>query len=151
MSDTPPTIEGFESFVRTVMQVPMSAMPTHDELAFAFDLAKDLALPDIQCISLRVYKAALYNLAASNLIQFSQDQPQSATPRFWKNLRLSLGMNSFTPGLIASSSDGGTSQSWSIPNTLKDLSLADLQTLKNPYGQFYLSLAQQFGSIWTMV
>ncbi|MXV43466.1 hypothetical protein GS501_00020 [Saccharibacter sp. 17.LH.SD] len=151
MENQEPTLDGFKAFIGAEMQVPPSAQPSEAIIDFVFGLAKDLAIPEIRCVSVRVYAAAVYNLAASNLIQFAQDDPKSATPSFWKTLRGSLGMNSFTPGLIASSADNGTSQSWFIPDAFKDLSIADLQALKNPYGQFYLSLAQQYGTVWAMV
>jgi len=35
-----------------------------------------------------------------------------------------------------------------VPDFFKDLSLADLQMLQDPWGRRYLMIAQQFGSLW---
>jgi hypothetical protein len=38
-----------------------------------------------------------------------------------------------------------------VPDFFKDLSLADLQMLQDPWGRRYLMIAQQFGSLWGSV
>lgn len=145
-----PTLEGFRAFVSDVMAPPASVFPADGALRMAFRLACDLVIKDIQRVDPSLYEECVYNLAASYLLQFAQDRPESGQPNYWQRTRETLGMNATTPGLIQSSSDNGTSQSWAISDSLKNLSLADLAAMKNPYGQFYLSIAQQYGSIWGM-
>lgn len=150
MANGIPTVEDFKSFVQNVMGVPTTVFPNDAQLTMVFSLAKDLVIRDIMAVDAGLYETCVYNLAASYLLKCAPDNPQSAQPRYWADIRKSLGMNATTPGLIQSSSDNGTSQSWMIPDSLKNLSLADLDAMKNPYGQFYLSIMQQFGSVWGM-
>lgn len=150
MANGTPTLEGFTEFVTDVMGVPAASFPSEGSLGMVFRLARDLVMTDLNAIDPSLYEACVYNLAASYLLKFAQDNPQSAQPRYWADIRKNLGMNTTTPGLIQSSSDNGTSQSWMIPDSLKNLSLADLDAMKNPYGQFYLSIMQQVGSVWGM-
>ncbi|MCL1515210.1 hypothetical protein [Parasaccharibacter sp. TMW2.1890] len=146
--DSTPTLEGFQTFVRDIMQVPGGAVPPDGVLGMVFRLANDLVIRDLRLIDGSLYTDCVYNLAASYLLKFAQDTASSTPPGYWAKVREQLGMNSTTPGLIQSSSDNGTSQSWMIPDSLKNLSLADLDAMKNPYGQFYLSIMQQYGSVW---
>ncbi|HBK2804405.1 TPA: hypothetical protein HHH48_005056, partial [Escherichia coli] len=44
--------------------------------------------------------------------------------------------------------DNSTSAQRLVPDFFKDLSLADLQMLQDPWGRRYLMFAQQFGSLW---
>lgn len=149
MSDEP-TQDGFQAFVRTVMGVPESAIPETPTLESAFGMAEDLAFPEIRRVSVRLYRSAVYNLAASFLVQFAQDSNASSLPHFWQGLRRKLGINGFAPGIIQSSSDNGTSQTWAIPESAKTLSLADLDALKTPWGRAYIAIAQQYGTLWTL-
>lgn len=146
--DDTPTLEGFKTFVRDIMQVPGGAVPPDGVLNMVFRLANDLVIRDLRLIDGSLYTDCVYNLAASYLLKFAQDTANSTPPGYWAGVREKLGMNSGTVGLIQSSSDNGTSQSWMIPDSLKNLSLADLDAMRNPYGRFYLSIMQQYGSVW---
>lgn len=154
MTDIPttdePTIEGFIAFVHNVMGVPAGAQPDDTTCENAFGLAQDLAFPEIRRVSTRLYRSAVYNLAASFLVQMAPDAENSSPPHFWQNLRNKLGISGFAPGIIQSSSDNGTSQTWAIPEGFKNLSLADLDALKNPWGRAYIAIAQQYGTLWAL-
>ncbi|HEV2303154.1 MAG TPA: hypothetical protein VGR91_16425 [Stellaceae bacterium] len=68
---------------------------------------------------------------------------------YFANLRRSLKIASFVPGVVASTSDQGTAMGLSNPDFVKRLTLYDLQLLKSPWGQAYLSMAQKYGpSVW---
>lgn len=141
-----PTLDGFQSFVTNVMQVPESALPSGSPvIEYAFRTAFGIVLKQIQGIDPFLYEMAVYNLAASILIQYAPDQMGQT---YFADYRKAHGIGTFTPGIIQSSSDDGTSQSWMIPDWMKKLSLADLQNLKNPYGLAYLQIAQSYGPIW---
>ena len=49
---------------------------------------------------------------------------------------------------MSSSSDNGTSASIMDSELLKNLSLADLTYLKDPFGRQYLAFAMRFGQQW---
>lgn len=141
-----PTLAGFQTFVTDIMQIPEAALPSGSPvIGYAFETACAIVLKQIQGISPFLYEVAVYNLAASILIQYAPDQPGQT---YFADYRKAHGIGIFTPGIIQSSSDSGTSQSWMIPDALKNLSLADLQNLKNPYGLAYLQIAQSYGAIW---
>lgn len=146
MNPYEPTVAGFQDFVTNVMQVPDTALPVGSAwITNAFLIAKELVLCQIKKISPLLYQQAVYNLAASILIQYCLDQPGYT---FFADYRSQHGIGTFTPGVISSSSDSTTSQSWLNPDFMKNLTLADLDNLKNPYGMAYLKIAQAYGSIW---
>lgn len=141
-----PTLQGFQNFVTNVMQIPETALPVGSEwIAEAFHISKEIVLCQIRGISRLLYREAVYNLAASILIQYCPDQPGYT---FFADYRKSHGIGAFTPGVITNSYDNGTGQSWLTPDFMKNLTLADLDNLKNPYGLAYLKIAQSYGAIW---
>ena len=88
-----------------------------------------------------LYSVAVYNLGASFLINYG-------TEAVFADIREKLKLNDFTAGVISGASDNATSAQKLVPDFFKDLSLADLQMLKDPWGRRYLMIAQQFGSLW---
>lgn len=128
------------------MQIPTTALPVGSAvIEYAFKAAHGIVLRQLQGIDPFLYEVAVYNLAASILIQYAPDQPGQT---YFADYRAAHGIGIFTPGIIQSSSDSSTSQSWLTQDWMKNLSLADLQNLKNPYGLAYLSIAQAYGTIW---
>lgn len=102
-----------------------------------------------------IYGLAVYNLAGSNLLNFAQDLPGAAIipgsdPQqpFFAYTRAKWNMTSFVSGVVQSTSDEGTSMSLVVPEQLKELTLANLQNLKDPYGRVYLQFAQDYGTLW---
>lgn len=88
------------------------------------------------------YVLACYNFAADRLLNFAIDQPGQS---YFKDMRASLGLNSFSPGVVSSSSDQGTSQTLEVIEVAKRFTITDLQMMKTPYGRIYLDFAQSFG------
>lgn len=153
-----PTQAGFLDFIRNVMGVPVQALSDSAPIiGFVYNVALNLAnqafrlLPNANQALPNLYATLVYNLAADFLINFAPDDPSAPAPynTFWTDLRATLKINSPAFGIISSASDQGTSTSYMIPESLNNLTLADLQNLKTPYGRFYLGLAQSFGpSVW---
>lgn len=96
-----------------------------------------------------IYLRAVYCLATDRVVNYAYDSPDSVTRPFAK-LRELYGLSKFSPGVISSSSDNGTSQSYQVSETLNKLTLADLQNLKTPWGREYMGYAQQASPIWGM-
>ena len=145
-----PTFTGFIWWVTNMMGVPENDMPTNDVLQFAYDEAINIAYLGLATIpsqptSNSIYAMAVYNLAGAFLLQFAQDTPPST---YWSDLRSSLSINAFTPGIVQAASDQGTSDGLYIPEVIKGMTLLDLQLAKSPWGQMYLMLAGQWGSLW---
>lgn len=138
---------GFLAFIRnvgvTAAQVPNASADIDNALAMALEIV----LTDIQSASPLMYDQAVYNLAFSIMLEIGTDQPGQT---FFLDQRKNYDLNGFVPGVIASTSDEGTSESLVNPDFMKNLQLSDLQYLKNPWGRQYLAIAQRFGPIWGM-
>jgi len=150
-----PTIEGFKFFVTNMMGVPTEAMPDDAMLQMCYDQAYNLAYWGLATIpyaplSPSLFAFAVYNLGCAFLVQFAYDDPTAPPPynTFWTSLRQKLGIGTMSYGLINSAADQGTSETQYIPDVIKGMTLLDLQLLKSPWGQAYLMIAGEWGSLW---
>jgi hypothetical protein len=143
---SPPTLIGFIAWSRAVMRIPTSAL-TDDDLgyAYAFQIALDLIPLDLNVASSDIYTLTVYNWAGSQLLQFQQDYPGQD---WFAKARSGYGINSFVAGVINSAADASTSESLTIGKGLQNLSLVDLQRLKDPYGRQALAWMQTIGTLW---
>lgn len=154
------TLGAFNTFIRDVMGVPLSALPSGAPIiAISFQIAISTVNQALMQVPLlqadptipidpdwkTFYDVASYNLAGSMLINLAQDSPNTT---YFEDLRAALKLNSFVPGVIQSSSDSTTAQSTQLIDALKKATLADLQRLKDPYGRTYLQIAQAYGPLW---
>ena len=136
----------FVWFIRNVMGINTSALQDNSPvIGYSLSIAVDIVNPSIAAGSANLYSQALNNLAGDNLVNFAQDTPPST---FFTDLRKSLNMATFVPGVISSSSDEGTSESLLNPDFMRGLTLANLQSLKTPWGRQYLAIAQTYGDVW---
>jgi len=145
-----PTFAGFNDFVYSVMMIPELALPSGSpviNIAFqSANLAVNQMLVFGNNTDFSPITLATYNLGGSNLINYAQDQPGRT---YFKDLRESLGINKFAPGVVSSTGDSGTSTSLLNPEFMKTLTLANLQQIKDPWGRAYLMIAQDYGpTIW---
>lgn len=158
-----PTLAGFWLFIRNVMRIDADKLPDDSTYpGWAFNISKMIVLRALMVVPSpdpaypNLYALAVYNLAGDRLVNFApdvQDAPivEGSDPPlpYFAWLRSKLGLNSFVPGVIQSSSDNGTSQSLVVPKAMENLTFFDLQTLKTPWGQTYMGYAQSYGStIW---
>jgi len=148
MSDPfgPPTFAGFQSFVQEVAGIDQLVLPLTSPV---WDYAYAVATATVNCdlaAAPPAYTLAVYNLGTDRIIVYAQDQPGRT---FFQDLRRTLGVNVFVPGVVASSGDAGTSASYANTPAMQRLTLAQLQNLKTPYGREYLALAQTYGpNVW---
>ncbi len=141
-----PNLTDFTTFLQTVVGIDPLYLPTTSPMiGYAFNVA--MAVADLTMANLpsNLYALAVYNLGADRIINFAQDQ---AGRTFFHDLRQTFGINTFVPGVIASSGNAPTSQSTLNPEFMKTLTMGDLQNLKTPYGREYLNFAMQIGSLW---
>jgi len=144
-----PTIEGYLAFLREGVGIGPEYLPDDSLWVQAtFDMARATvndALIWADC-GRSVYTMAVYNYGADRLLNLAND---AAGQCFFRDLRSSLGLHSFSAGLVVSSSDQGTSQTLEIIAAAKSMTLTDLQMMKTPYGRAYLDYAQNYGgNIW---
>lgn len=136
------SLSGFIEFVRSDMGVTAEQVPdSSPSLSLAYGGAVEWVNRDIEMVMPNLYAVAVYNLAASFLVNYG-------TESVFSGLRESLKLNNLHVGVISSASDESTSAQRLVPDFFKDLSLADLQMLQDPWGRRYLMIAQQFGSLW---
>jgi hypothetical protein len=147
-----PTQAGFLAWVRAIMGVPTSALPDDSQAIYwAFTTALAIVNPQLQLAGALVpggpvsYQRAVYNLAGDNLINWAQDQ---AGQTYFADARKAFGCNQFVPGFYVAASDEGTSGSLMDLESLKSLTLSQLQNTKTPYGRAYLGIAQSVGTLW---
>lgn len=148
MTVAPPTRDGFLTFLRCMVGIPTTALPDcSTAVDAAFANALEIVNLQINCASPLLYGEAVYNLATDYLINWAPDQPGS---KFFSDLRGKDGYNitAFTAGVISSTNDESTGETMLVPDFFKQLTLADLQNLKTPYGRAYLAIAQRAGSLW---
>lgn len=136
------------------MGITTAQLPDNSSwLALSFCLARDLVNVAILAVSPLYYQQAVYNLAGSNLLNFAQDpKPTVVYPPndpwglgFFAFTRKTYNMLGFVSGVIQAAADESTSESMVVPDAFKDFTLMNLQQLKDPYGRFYLSVAQEYG------
>lgn len=151
---TAPTPSGFLEFIRNQMGVPTAALPDNSiYITWSYDEAIETVNRNIQRAAPIMYLRAVYNLAASLLINSAQDVVQdpplpTGTLGYFATIRQALGLNSLLAGLVSSASDEGSSGSLATPDFIKNLSLSELALIKDPYGRAYLSIAQKYGTVW---
>lgn len=136
------SLSGFIDFVRTDMGINSTQVSDNSQsISLAYGGAVEWVNPDIEMVMPLFYATAVYNLAASFLVNYGTESALA-------DAREKLKLNDFSAGVIAGASDNATSAQRLVPDFFKDLSLADLQMLKDPWGRRYLMIAQQFGSLW---
>jgi len=143
---SPPTLDGFIAWAQWAMGIPTTAMsPTDPGWNYAFVVALDLVPYDYANSLPDIYTLTVYNFGGSLLLQFQQDYDGQT---FWAEARAKFGVDSFVAGVINSASDVSTSQSLTVGQGLSNLTLIDLQRLKDPYGRTALGYMQALGTLW---
>lgn len=136
------SLSGFIEFVRTDMGITTAQVPDNSpSLSMAYGGATEWVNQEIEMVMPNMYGIAVYNLGASFLVNYG-------TESVFSESRKELGLNNFKAGVITGAGDNATSAQRLVPDFFKELSLADLQMLQDPWGRRYLMIAQQFGSLW---
>jgi len=143
---SPPSLNGFIDWARAVMGIPTTAMsPTDPGWNYAYVVALDIVPTDFAATVPDIYTLTVYNWAGSQLLQFQQDLPGQ---NYFATLRAQFGINNFVAGVVNAAGDVSTNESLSVGHGLRDLSILDLQRIKDPYGRLALSYMQQLGTLW---
>lgn len=148
---TGPALAGFGTFIANVMQIDPLYLPANAPIiGYAYNVALAIVNPQLAVLGCpsgqwSIYALAVFNLAGSNLIHFAQDQSGRT---FFADMRVSLGIAKFAPGVVSSTSDQSTATALLNPEFMKTLTLQNLQSLKDPFGRQYLIFAQAAGPLW---
>lgn len=144
------TLADFITFLRNIVQIPASVLPDNSPfITTAYQLAVELVYCPLQSVgSGFIYTQAVYNLGTDILVNIAQDQTGQTPPDFWAQIRNKYGINTFVAGVIQSSNDESTGQAMVVPEAFKELTIANLQNLKTPWGRAYLGFVQSWGQDW---
>ena len=143
---SPPSLNGFIAWAQAVMGIPTTAMsPTDPGWNYAYVVALDIVPRDFAATVPDIYTLTVYNWAGSQLLQFQQDYLGQT---YFAQLRTQFGINNFVAGVVNAAGDVSTHEALSVGHGLRDLSLLDLQRIKDPYGRVALSYMQQLGTLW---
>ena len=125
-------------------------LPTSSPLiAATFNLGMEAVNGDLGLAGLGLdYSFAVYNFGADRLVNYASDVDGQT---FFRDLRREFGIYKFSPGIVQSASDQGTSGNLQVIEAMRRMTLGDLQMLKTPYGRAYMAIAQSAGSdIWML-
>lgn len=143
-----PNLADYQTFLTeqgfTAIVLPPSSM----WIPITFDIAVATVNPLLALADCRapIYSLCVYNLGADRLLNFAPDQPNQT---FFATNRKKLQLLKFSAGLVASSSDNGTSGSKEVIRAAKNMTVTDLEMMKTPYGRVYIGFAQNYGpTIW---
>lgn len=144
-----PTLSGYVSFIRNIMGINTTLLPDNSPyIEFSYNLAinicTDLLTLIPQIPGEFLYITAVYNLAGDTLLTYAVDQPGQT---FFSQAKQKYQLNTFVSGVVSFAGDEGTQSTLTVPDSLKHLTIGNLQNLKTPYGRTYLAIVQDFGSL----
>lgn len=143
-----PNAADFTCMLRDEIGIPISSLtPANRFVIMSLAYAEKWVYKRLAAVDLGIYLRAVYCLATDRMVNIAQDPPSGASTVF-HDLRSQFSIYSFTSGVISGSSDESTAQSFAVATSLNDLTLADLQNMKTPWGREYLGYAQQGYPIW---
>lgn len=155
-----PPATGYYMFLRNYMGIPAAALPDDSWwIPATYNLALDVVniilsiVPQFGSIDYpSQYALAVYNYAADRLVTLTPDvdpvyyYPGVIPPTpYFAYLRDKFKVDSFVPGVVTYTADLTTSASFTVPNWVKEMSMADMQSLKTPWGRAYMAIAMQYG------
>jgi hypothetical protein len=139
-----PSIEDYITFLRVEAGIDPLYLPDDSLwITASYQIAMEKVSPLLQVAPI-IYTLSVYNYATHVLVTAAQDQPGKT---YFADLRARLGLNSQSPGMVQSSSDQGTSQSYLMPKWAQDMTLSGINMLKTPWGQAYVRYAQELGPV----
>jgi hypothetical protein len=141
-----PNAADLYTFLTTVALVPPADLPANSPyVTWALSYAEELTLLVLRAVGQDFYCFAVYCLATSFLLNWCPDQPGQT---FFTQTRADMKLTSFTPGVVNSAADQGTSDGLLSPEFLSGLTMANLQQLKDPFGRAWLAANQETGFLW---
>jgi hypothetical protein len=144
-----PTLAGFLSFLRNIAGINATVLPDSSPvIEWAFNFSMNTVSGTLQVIPQVpdefLYITAVYNLATHTVLVYGQDQTGQT---FFSQVQQKYQLKVLVPGVVQAASDESTSSTMLNPDAFKGLTLANLGQLKTPYGQTYLSIIQDLGSL----
>lgn len=158
MVDETPSESDFLDYIRNYVGISSTYLPDDsDWIGFSYDLSISTVNEDIADFPGTIYSLAVYDLGTDILFNYAQDESDATTYEtdtngvawtYFSYMRKVYGIYNFTAGVLTGSGDAGTSGTIAVSDALKELSIADLQNLKTPWGRRYLATAMKCGTLW---
>lgn len=144
------------AFLRQQVGIPVAALPDTDPgIPYSLGFGNGWIGDTLTSVNAQTFIAddCVHCMSASFLLEIQADQPGQV---FFENYRLQNGIAkgqvySFYAGVIESAKDESTESGLKIGEGLSNLSLFDLQRLKDPFGRRALSYLQSLGNQWLLV
>lgn len=112
--------------------------------SYAFNQAMALT-NSVPTITPLMYVLAVYNGAGHILLTIAPDQPGLV---YFQTARTDFKLLQPQIGIITSSSDEGTSNSFAVGDGMRNMSMTDLDFYRSPYGRAWLQYTQDFGGVF---
>lgn len=142
---TSPNLADFLIFIANQMDIGPAYLPSNSPWPqYALNSALAQVNDTASAIDGLSYTIATYNCAAHLLLLITPDQPNQT---FFRDKRQALGMLKMLPGVTQSSSDQGTSDTFAVPEQLRNLTFSDLDFMRTHYGRAYLGYCQAYGEV----
>lgn len=146
MPDTTPTLAGFEAYCRTPAGITTTVMPVNDPgFALWYAIALEWIPCELQQVSPLLYTYTVYNWGVSVLLQFQQDQDGQT---YFTDKRAAFGVYNLVAGVISATADEATSTALTVGQGMSNLTLEDLQRIKDPYGRQAIATLMEMGTLW---
>ena len=142
-----PTLTGYTTYLREIVGINTTVLPDGSpviEFSYNFSLNETLPLLAIipQIPEEFMYTTAVYNLATHVLVTWAQDQPNQD---FFTKLQRQYNLHSLVAGAVEAASDETTSTKLKVPKFFDNITFANLDFMKTPWGRMYLEIVQSFG------
>lgn len=154
VTPTKPNLADFTTFVFNALSgapgYSSGVLPTDSPfIGYALKVSCQIVYRRLNEVSPLLYTLAVYNLGMDTLLNFCPDQEGQT---FFSTLRgpppNGYGLYGFVAGVVTAAADVSTSDSLVTPEFMAQLTLANLQQLKTPFGRQYLSIVQSMGTLW---
>ncbi len=147
-----PNLPDFLTFLADV-GIPVSALPANSPYpGYAFNQAMGLVVAPPAAFGTQVlYSLAVYNGGTHILFSITPDQPGQT---FFADARGKNGYGIVIPstGLVAASSDQGSSATLVVPDWARTLTVQQLAFFKTDWGRVFLQWNQSYGPApWVLV
>ena len=154
---TTPNVTDYTTFLQEDVGIPQGILTASaNAIAVSLSVAVATVTPDLAAgscaspvtglVAVSFYVLACYNLGADRLFNLAPNPPNQT---FFSDQREKMRLLEPAVGIVTTASDQGTAGSLMNPEQLRRLTLADLQTLKTPWGRTYLGIAQSYGpTLW---
>lgn len=148
-----PSLDGYRTFLYKVANFKPELLPaTSLIIPLTLGVACEVVNRFLEMAPLS-YSLAVYNLATDRLVNFAPDVPGQT---YFQDLRTTYGLApkagkaySTSVGVVSETHDESTGVTLVTPESLKNLTLGQLQNLQTPWGATYLGIAQAYGStLW---